>query len=410
MDFEGVLREAIGLDVASVGRRSVERAVDERVRASGASDSGAYWRRVHNCDAEMQALIESVVVPETWFFRERRAFAMLTRFARQRLQTNDAGVLRILSLPCSTGEEPYSIAMALLDAGILAGRFVVEAVDVSARALAQARRGVYGRNSFRASDLAFRARHFTPAAAGSVVTDQVRAHVRFRRGNLLAIEPLKLGVFDVVFCRNLLIYFDRAMQQRAGVALASLLAPDGLLVVAAAEAGAPLGANLEPAGRGEVGLFRRAAAPPGIEVGAAPPPVAPVAVPLPRRSKGPVARTGSAAVPASVSRKPASDADEALEEARRLGDGGRAAEAALACERHLREHGSSAAVFHLLGLLRDAAGQPVEAEAYYRKALYLDPRHEASLIHLALLLEGDNRTEAERLRSRARRAAAEVGA
>ncbi len=405
MNVDVVLREAIGLDAASVGRRSIERAVRERVRVSGVADADAYWRRVHSSDAELQALIESVVVPETWFFRERSAFARLARFARQRPQPDEAGELRILSLPCSTGEEPYSIAMALLDAEIPPGRFVIEAVDVSARALVQARRGVYGRNSFRGDDLAFRARHLTPAAGGHAISDQVRSHVRFRRGNLLAIQPLQLGVFDVVFCRNLLIYFDRATQQRAGAVLASLLAADGLLFLAAAEASAPLGSDLEPASRGEAGLFRRVMAPSTITVAAVP---APVAVPTRRRparrdvSTGPAAATASAPL-SSATLAPAPDA---LEQARRLGDGGRSAAAVLACDRHLREHGPSAEAFHLLGLLHDAAGNPGEAEACYRKALYLDPQHEASLVHLALLLDRDHRREAERLRSRARRAAA----
>jgi chemotaxis protein methyltransferase WspC len=73
-------------------------------------------------------------------------------------------VLRILSLPCSTGEEPYSIAMALLDAGIPGDRFRVDAIDISARALERARAAVYGDNAFRGQPLDFRDRYFTPSA------------------------------------------------------------------------------------------------------------------------------------------------------------------------------------------------------------------------------------------------------
>src|SRR3954463_795415 len=101
------------------------------------------------------------------------------------LRTNPEGVLRVLSLPCSTGEEPYSIAMALLDAGFPAERFHVDALDISLRALAFARRGVFGRNSFRGGDGEYRDRHFTAAGAGWQLGEAERRPVEFRQGNVL---------------------------------------------------------------------------------------------------------------------------------------------------------------------------------------------------------------------------------
>src|SRR6185369_5176323 len=101
------------------------------------------------------------------------------------LRTHPDGVLRVLSLPCSTGEEPYSVAMALLDAGFPAERFRVDALDISLRALAFARRGVFGRNSFRGGDLEFRERHFTAAGAGWQLGEVARQPVEFRQGNVL---------------------------------------------------------------------------------------------------------------------------------------------------------------------------------------------------------------------------------
>jgi chemotaxis protein methyltransferase WspC len=95
-----------------------------------------------------------------------------------------------------------------------------------------------------------------------------------------------------------------------------------------------------------------------------------------------------------------------LDEALRLANAAQFADAAALCERHLSEHGPSVRLFHVLGLVRDAVGDRAGAIAAYRKVLYLDPRHEETLIHLALLLEFDNQTaEAERLRARARRVA-----
>ena len=128
--IEALLKERIGLDASTVGTGMIERAVRERLATSAAPDHHAYWNLLHSHPDELQALIEAVVVPETWFFRHREALMALGRFAAMRV-FGDArghageGPLRILSVPCSTGEEPYSIVMALLDAGVPEQRFQV---------------------------------------------------------------------------------------------------------------------------------------------------------------------------------------------------------------------------------------------------------------------------------------------
>ncbi len=154
------------------------------------------------------------------------------------LPAHPEGVLRLLSLPSSTGEEPYSIAMTLLDAGVPADRFRVHALDISARALAAAGRAVYRKNSFRSHDLGFRARHFELTSSGYRVSDLVRQQVSFERSNLFAVDLLSgVQIYDVIFCRNLLIYFDRSTQERAIGVLERLLTPTGVLFVAPSEAG-----------------------------------------------------------------------------------------------------------------------------------------------------------------------------
>src|SRR5262249_21568019 len=115
--IERLLKDTMGLDVASVGRSVVEHAVRARQRARGVTDADAYWLLLQQPDGELQKLIEAVVVPETWFFRDADAFSALCGAVGEAWQRSHSdGVLRLLSLPCSTGEEPYSMAMALLDA------------------------------------------------------------------------------------------------------------------------------------------------------------------------------------------------------------------------------------------------------------------------------------------------------
>jgi chemotaxis protein methyltransferase WspC len=237
VDFDALLREAIGLDAASLGPSAIARAVAQRQAACRLEDVHAYWLRVRSSPTELQELIEAVVVPETWFFRDPAAFDALARMAAQALVDNPARELRLLSLPCSSGEEPFSMAIALLEAGVPANRFHIDGIDISARALALAAQAVYGSNSFRGGDLGFRDRHFAPLGVGKwQPSDEVCARATFRQGNLFAADFLAgRGSYDFVFCRNVLIYFDPETQARAVQVLMRLLVPGGALFVGPSE-------------------------------------------------------------------------------------------------------------------------------------------------------------------------------
>ena len=398
VDFERLLTAAIGLDVNSIGPSAIERAVQERMSAEALDDPHAYWERVRGSAIELQALIDAVVVPESWFFRDAEAFAMLAGIGVQQSRRVGAdGVMRLLSLPSSTGEEPYSMAMALLDAGVPADRFRIDAVDVSARSIALAGRAVYGRNSFRGQELRFRDRHFEATPLGYRPSDTVRRQVTFRHGNIMAADFLPgLELYDVIFCRNLLIYFDRATQDRAVHVLGRLLRSSGTLFVAPSETGLLLAHDFVSAKIPLAFAFRKSVA------GSLEPKMVrldPYAI---RQSKPAAPLTAD---PADTVRPLLrADISVGLDDATRLADQGRFVEAAACCEEHLRLQGPSANAFHLLGLVRDAAGNATDAAACYRKALYLDPEHHETLVHLAFLVEqqGDS-TGAQVLRNRARR-------
>jgi len=383
------LRETIGLDAGSIGRGVVERAILDRQRAAGAADAIAYLARLRSSKEELQALIEAVVVPETWFFRDPGAFDALSSVVRHGAVPMATEPLRLLSVPCSTGEEPYSMAMALLDAGVPSARFQVDAMEISTRALALAEAATYGRNSFRGSGAMGREHHFEPAPRGRRVCERVRRQVRFRHGNMLAC-PFAPGRdrFDIVFCRNLLIYFDRAAQDRAIQTLGALLKPEGLLFVGSSEGGLALNHAFVSAKLPMAFAFRRPHA-------------------RADRSRTATKRraaraTAAAPAPAAAEARPV--AAVTLEEIRAVADQGRFDEAAALCEEHVRAMGPSADAFCLLGVVRDAAGEVDAAAASYRKALYLEPAHADAVMHLALLVERQGReAEAKVLWSRARR-------
>lgn len=407
-EFEDLLKRTMGLDAASIGASVVERAVQQRLTACGLKDPSAYLERARASMDELQELIEAVVVPETWFFRDREAFAALARLVYEEwLPAHATGVLRVLSLPCSTGEEPYSAAMALLEVGFPAERFRIDALDISARALAQARRGIYGRNSFRGGALDFRERHFVPAGAGWQLADAVRERVQFHSGNVLdAYLFSDAEAYDVVFCRNLLIYFDRTTQDRAIATLTRLLAPKGWLFVGPSETGLLLSHAFVSAKVPLAFAFRHAAtAPrePQTNGHAAPPRRSPppARVVAPAR---PVPFSSVVVRATTVVAEPPVKSKAELDRAMQLADQGHLVEAARECEAHVRVHGPSAKAFYVMGLVRDASGSHAEAAELYRKALYLEPQHHEALRQLAGLLEGlGDRAGAKVLSDRARR-------
>lgn len=392
-DFERMLRDVIGLSTETVGASVIRHALTRRMVACGLPTLDAYRSYLAENRRERQELIDCVIVPETWFFRDREAFAAMTRHARE-IRSDDRP-LRLLSLPCSTGEEPYSMAMALFGAGFGPQDFTIDAIDVSSRNLVLAERAVYGRNSFRGGDLAFRGRYFDALEGGFRPHETVRRQVRFTLGNVLdSTRVVERDAYDIVFCRNLLIYFDRETQASALALLRQALTQRGLLLVGPGESGLPSLHGFSSARLPRAFAFTKAvSAPEG--------PARPLAAakssprrkaPAPAASpppSGPKPRPFSARPAPAPTPATSSPADEAagLAAIESAANAGRLTEARAAAERHIAAFGPSAEVFYLLGLAQDADDAEEEAARNYRKALYLAPDHRQALAHLRLLLQ-----------------------
>ncbi|KVA20654.1 methyltransferase [Burkholderia ubonensis] len=451
--FDAWLSRETGMDPATLGNNALARAVAERARVAlgdarppaGDGAIEAYWQLLNASADERLALIETLVVPETWFFRDREAFAALARLADARLVREPARALRVLSAPCSTGEEPYSIAMALLDAGIGPSRFSVDAIDISARAIERARDGLYGRNSFRGHPLEFRDRHFRETAGGWQLDARVQEPVRFVRASLFDLPLDADARYDFIFCRNVLIYFNRDAQDQSIRLLDQQLAAGGTIFVGPAETGLMMRHPLTPARIPLAFAFHRA--PPGAAMpttaGVAasdgkPPnaartqPVQPARpatasfVAAARRSAAvhmpapaapaPVAHTRAALpdghLPPRAAPAPSSaNTTTTLDDARQLADTGRLDEAERTAHAFTIVHGPHADAFYLLGLIADARGLDADAQDFYRKTLYLEPAHYEALTHLAALRDAAGDADgARQLMARAQRASALRGA
>jgi chemotaxis protein methyltransferase WspC len=419
--FFSFLKERIGLDVTSVGESIIERALRQRFIASGAIDSDAYWLMLQGSSAEQQALIEAVIVPETWFFRYTESFVALGKLALERLhKLNGVRPLRILSVPCSTGEEPYSIAMALFDAGFTAQQFKVNAIDISPLSIQRAKRGIYGKNSFRGDRIEFRERYFTAINEGYQIDQRVSDQVDFQPGNILdPMLPAKRLDYDFVFCRNLLIYFDQATQKHVFEALKRLTHADGVLFIGPAEGSLLSRMGMRSTGIAQSFAFRHAGADAEAAQPLLPSVLSPIArtsprkvvdLPLPTPAASSRPFGASATAFASRSLRPTlaatggDDVATLLATIASLANQGKSSEAKAACERYLQQHEPVAQVFYWLGLLSEVAGSTHEAQGFYRKALYLQPQHSESLAQLAALLaaQGDA-AGARRLQDRAAR-------
>ena len=382
-----LIRDRLGLDAASIGADCVLRAIERRMELTRRADSAEYGAFAAESPGEFDALIDELVVPETWFFRDREPFRLLAKIATEKWRT--APRIRVLSAPCSTGEEAYSIAITLAESGFQADRILVDAADISARALDAARGGLYGPASFRGHALERHACWFEPLEKGMRVRPAAADRVRFFKANIA--DPA-FGAdgppYHAIFCRNLLIYLTAEARARVLPNMDRLLMPGGLLVCGHAEMGIvrALGLPFAP----QPGAFACFKPERGSRARPAPEPAGPpAATPADARDKKAEPREKHQA-PGNASRKPAQETapqQPSLERIRTLADQGHLGQARKICLDFIAANPPDPEAFFLLGLIHEAAGRPNEAEEAYGKALYLAPAHLETLVNLLLLCE-----------------------
>lgn len=242
-----LLRELInrfcGMEFSDDTRFIFERRLRERVRELGLGDFTQYYHHLlyhPNSKAEIEAAVDALVTNETYFFREEyqlRAFREeILPELRERLGTAGRRHLTIWSAGCSTGEEAYTIAMLIHESGLFRDWDVrVFGNDISRRVVAIARRGVYGSSSFRAMPERYE-RYFEETAGGRRVIASIRQMCHFGHLNLLERDRSALiGRANVVFCRNVLIYFDDAARRRVIDTFYERLQPGGFLLLGHSE-------------------------------------------------------------------------------------------------------------------------------------------------------------------------------
>lgn len=402
-----LLQQRIGLNPDSVGRQTLEHAVAHRLKTLRQTDGAEYVARLAHDAREWSEFLEEIIVPESWFFRELTPFQCAREFAREAMNREvRPKSLRFLSMPCSRGEEPYSLAMTLLDVGLLSTQFEIVACDLSERSLEFARKGCYRSIAFRETDaVSTRLTRQNFQQTGDVweLSTRIRSTVKFKQANLAQSETLTgLGKFDFIFCRNVLIYLIDDVRQRTLASFNRMLNPGGILYLGHSEC------RLGPQSGATVWKDRFPAAftwsKPTNAVSASPASprgdtaVASSASPTTKPRTPTAARISSSSSSESIAAaKPRQDtpaidpSKNFLPIAKELANRGRLEEAEHLCQVMVQSQPPMPDVYCLLGVITQARGDMGQAENHYQKALFLQPDHVESLTHVLLLarLRGD---------------------
>ncbi len=404
------LDESLKMDEDAVGKGAVSRAIQEAMREEGISDPHVYEELFVSSQDVRQRFINAVVVGETWFFRDRGPFTSLARHAREIQNDLSVNVLKILSVPCASGEEPYSIVMTLFNAGLAPASFSVDGVDISTRALDSARRACYGSGSFRGNLGEEFAGFFEVTPHGRLLSRHVVKQVTFHHANLLLPGSLAgQGPYAVIFCRNLLIYLTSEARREIFDRLDRLLLPGGILFSGHTETifwrqqgyiplpwdrsfalakpvSSPVSKKSQTASvaksspssarRRDVHVFmepRRVLADRVLETEA--PDVSPAMTMAGKKKKmaGPVRESVKKFI------------NEQFREARRLADQGNMERAMHLCQECIQKNGPEADIYCLMGIIHMAGQDLKGAEDCFLKAIYLDPGNYESLVHISFL-------------------------
>ncbi len=331
-------------------------------RAAGAADPVAFLRSAADPAAGPSAvarLIDEVAIGETFFLRDRRQLDAIDW--QSALEEAEGGTIRIWSAACSTGEEAYSLALLAAEAFPVAPPPVrILATDISNAALAAARRGHYRPRAVREIDPMLRGRHFHEEGRAFVVNEALRRCVSFGRHNLVRdpVPPLGEAPFDVIVCRNVLIYFDAQTVERVLGALERALRPHGTLILGAADALCRTGPRLGRPVCAQTQVSRQERAG------------------RPRRRRP---------VPPQPELTPS--AKERLAAALRAADDGRAADGLAEAVAATTAEPLNPDAHFVRGLLELGAGETVAAIASLRRALYVDQTFGLAAFKLARAYE-----------------------
>jgi len=378
-DIAHLIRKKNGLLNNSIGNILIDTSIKQRMNACNISNINEYHEHIKENTKEFNELIEASIVSETWFFRESKIFNNVLDNIKKQLLINNQSIFKILCIPCSTGEEPYSLAMLLTENKISNSNYLIDAIDISKKSLIHAKQGLYHKNSFREkTHISYQDKYFYNDKKTYQLKDNIKETVTFYQHNILDIKPDNHTKYDAILCRNLLIYFDEETKHIALKNLTALLQEGGQLFVGHAEFGCiPKNLFSHIKQTHGFGIKNQTTSPKSIN-------------------------TNNTPIKKITKNTKHSKKDSTLIKAKKLADLGEFKKAKILCEKHTSSHGNSCESFYLLGLISHSQKDTNKAELFFKKCLYLDPAHYESLIFLSLIMEKKGELEnSTRLKRRA---------
>jgi chemotaxis protein methyltransferase CheR len=242
LKFQEYFYRKTGIRFEDTKRYFVDKRLVERIGHTGSANFREYFSRLRfEADgAELQALVNLMTVNETYFFREDYQFDCLVNSILPEIvaRKKDKGPIRIWALPSSSGEEAYTIAMCLIERwpGIQDHDVEIISSDIDTNILAHAKAGLYSARSTMHVPEAYLRKFFTKTSGGFQIDDALRSAVEFTRVNLQDPSDVRpYRNFDIIFCRNLLIYFDDVSRKQAAETFYDALLPGGFILLGHSE-------------------------------------------------------------------------------------------------------------------------------------------------------------------------------
>ncbi|HPR65383.1 MAG TPA: protein-glutamate O-methyltransferase CheR [Thermoanaerobaculia bacterium] len=238
--FRDYIHEKCGIFFKENNKYLLERRLESRMKELNFSTLNQYYYYLMYDPRSLQeqdSLFDAITTNETYFFREERQLkAFLHEIVPETLAQKKS--IRIWSAGCSSGEEPYTIAILLHEAGFYdRAKIDIYGSDISQEALKKARKGIYREISFRNTQPQYRDRYFVPQENGTYrICDMIKEKVSFGRLNLMDTTRVSLlGYLDVIFCRNVIIYFDEVAKRKVIEMMHDRLTPSGYLLLGHSE-------------------------------------------------------------------------------------------------------------------------------------------------------------------------------
>ena len=406
--FFELIAARTGLAIRAKDRETVALALAARMSALDLNETATYLAMLSAADetsvAEWHALAPALTNGESYFWRDRGQFELLRRAILPALASERG--LRIWSAGCSTGEEVYSLAMLCHELFPDARpRVQIVGTDLNEAALQRARRGCYGEWSFRGVEAARKARYFTRHSDGWHVKNELRALVSFRQLNLCAPAPKASAMrgFDLILCRNVLIYLAPAAIRQAVALFNDALCDGGFLMTGHAELANHDAGVLVPRSWPESLVYQKIAA----SRLPTPTPASPLRlpVPAPKIAPSPVVPARVPAAPPMPKAEPFNDTlADRLATAQAAADAGDYATATASCRAAIEANSFNADAYLLWARIEIERGEIAHAKVLLKKVVYLAPDQAAGFVELAALYEaGNDAARAERMRAIAER-------